>query len=1226
MTAASAETVSGVGPYVGLRPYNADERNRFFGRDLDAVLLCNKILSARLTILYSQSGLGKSSLLRALVIPQLEHDAHVIYFDAWAQDDPLRAVKEKLAHAAAELGVPSPDAGAPTLAELVRLIGTKDRRTLTLIFDQFEEFLTAHARRLDPLRAELAELVRATALDVQIVLSLREEFLAALEPFREHILSLFQSTYRLDPLDEPRLRDAIQLPPQTFGGSCEPQLVDALIRDLRGSNRDQDATGSPGVELPMLQLVCSELWNRARESGTSALTLELYDRMGGVRRILDRYVSSAMPSRWRDQVLTARLMRLLAPPSGIKLAYSAADLADNVNESVTDVDAALARLSRARILQTRHSKTGTRYELQHDAFIGVIAPWRDEVLNRRIRRRQTAVGLAVMGAVAAAILLVVLVNQGYRSRFERQSQLQDLVHHVETDIESRPTFNLLLAAAAHTLARSENPQLQRAAESALRRALAIVGGIPFTNAAGPSETVALSSDGKRLVSAGAAGTVLWELGSGASHRPGSVQTFDPKTLSPRPVKHAAISPGRRWLATAGDDRIVQMFDLTAAAEPPREVSLDQPASALAFSRDDRWLAFTMENGGTAILDLRGAQVPSSPTPLPPLDSFKADRAYAVAFRSSGLLLAALEGFSEESRHGAVLQWTVDATGRSSGPVQLWREATDRGYLDMAIGNDATLLAVLTLHDEVRVVELDDDPGPSHGLDLSGVVGRARSAAALALAPHGSTLAVADRSGAIVLWNAATLQRERALIGHDDQVNGLSFSADARWLASASLDGTTRLWELEARATHPWVFGSRGRELVDVALSRSPAWLVAAGRDGRVRRVDLERGTVAADLDAPVADARLSVIDVTDDGRWLAAGAENGYAFLWAHASRDLTDPPLVLPGLSGPVKSVAFSPDGRWLAMGGDRSAGTGDQNQDASANIRIFRLDSDPSSLTGFEHTHGGDVTHLIFSANSLRLAAGGTSGDVDVWDLASVSKGPTRVAAGEHGRITAIDFDPRGRLAFAGEDGQVHFKDDAQSMWQEPITVRQQTDTSSANDLAFSPDGRWLLISTTTGRVLRRPMGEPPSWRRFWERWSAPQEQDEESYSSPVTKLAFSRDNLLATGSSDGTVRVSSIEALADAVPLWGPASRIWKLLFGGSADDRFVAAIAEDRAWLWMVNRDGSRRRSTDQDDIVRFACRTAGRRASQQTCEELRGRLNRWQRDWDVCKVCTQAPPR
>jgi len=204
------------GPYVGLRPFERKEQVIFFGRDRDAVFLKDKIFSARLTLLYAPSGVGKSSILRTLVTPALEEQhAWVRYFDNWTGKDPCALLKARLVKFASELGVPDagiaagagPGKDPPTLTDIVGRIAKADDRTAILILDQFEEFLVAHGKELDPLRKELASLVRASGLDVRVVLSLRQEFLAALEPFRNQILNLFQSTYLLDSLDDAAGRD-----------------------------------------------------------------------------------------------------------------------------------------------------------------------------------------------------------------------------------------------------------------------------------------------------------------------------------------------------------------------------------------------------------------------------------------------------------------------------------------------------------------------------------------------------------------------------------------------------------------------------------------------------------------------------------------------------------------------------------------------------------------------------------------------------------------------------------------------------------------------------------------------------------------------------------------------------------------------------------------------------------------------------------------------------------
>ena len=393
------------GPYVGLRPFERTEQAIFFGRAMDAGFLKDKIFSARLTLLYAPSGVGKSSILRTLVTPALEEQhAWVKYVDNWTADDPCAALKTRLVKFASELGIPDAGKDTPTLTEVVSRIAKADDRTAILILDQFEEFLVTHGKQLDPLRKELAALVRASGLDVRVVLSLRQEFLAALEPFRNEILNLFQSTYLLDSLDDQGLRDAIEKPVEMFGGEYERELTNQLVSDLRATeDREAVATSRAPVDLPMMQIVCGRLWQETLNRTQTTLTLALYKELGGADKILETYVRQVMPKRWSEQLLTAKLMRLLAPASGLKKPYSGKELAENDDLNQGRVCAELERLSGQRILRSREYHGQKLYELQHDAFVRFISPWRDEILRReKVRRRFGAV------AIAAGVILALV--------------------------------------------------------------------------------------------------------------------------------------------------------------------------------------------------------------------------------------------------------------------------------------------------------------------------------------------------------------------------------------------------------------------------------------------------------------------------------------------------------------------------------------------------------------------------------------------------------------------------------------------------------------------------------------------------------------------------------------------------------------------------------------------------------------------------------------------------
>lgn len=426
-------------PYVGLRPFERSEQRLFFGRDQDAMLLCDKLLSAHVTILHAQSGVGKTSLLRAMVVPQLEHEAVVLYHDAWSNDAPLAGLKAALTELAAAYGVPSPEAGNPTLKELVCLINAVQRQPVILVLDQFEEFLLQHSGRLEPLREELGELMRPGDVEAHVLLSLREEFLATLEPFKRVTLTLFASTYRLERLAEDELHRAIREPAQQFGAGCSTELIDALLTDLReGVGTD---VGERIVELPFLQLICRELWRAVGTTAAPELTLGLYGAMGRARGILGVYVRDVTPRRLGERYLMAHLLRYLAPPSGLKMSYSADDLAQLMNADRDSILLLLRRLAEHRILHVREFRKRERFELQHDTLIRVLAPWRDQLLQRR-RRRQW--GLAVLGSIVALLSLYV-AGTSYTTHREQKAVEESAKEELK-----KITYTALQNAASET--------------------------------------------------------------------------------------------------------------------------------------------------------------------------------------------------------------------------------------------------------------------------------------------------------------------------------------------------------------------------------------------------------------------------------------------------------------------------------------------------------------------------------------------------------------------------------------------------------------------------------------------------------------------------------------------------------------------------------------------------------------------------------------------------------
>jgi hypothetical protein len=226
-------------PFKGLAAFEDSELDAlfFFGRERERQVLLANLLAARLTVLYGESGVGKSSLLSAAVVRDLREttDAPIVVYSAWSQ------------------------APGTVLGDFA------DGGEGYLILDQFEEYFLYHDADDSPLLRELPELLANTR--VNVLIALREDALARLDVFKARIPGVFGNQVRLEHLDVDQARAAILGPLARWRDlydeqvDAEPALVDAVIADV--------AVEGGRVEAPYLQLVVERVW---RPSGTPART------------------------------------------------------------------------------------------------------------------------------------------------------------------------------------------------------------------------------------------------------------------------------------------------------------------------------------------------------------------------------------------------------------------------------------------------------------------------------------------------------------------------------------------------------------------------------------------------------------------------------------------------------------------------------------------------------------------------------------------------------------------------------------------------------------------------------------------------------------------------------------------------------------------------------------------------------------------------------------------
>lgn len=420
-------------PFKGLRPFS--EEDTLFGRDADLTLMRARVFSGRTTLLFASQGVGKTSFLRAKLLPDLARYLDIVSFSEWAtREDLLQKFGEAVARQLGMSGAfksddSSPDQSLlpPPLALLARhdslrqessaeTAGASPRSTL-LVFDQFEEVFQHHdyKQQFKAFIRQLCDIVNDAKLDVRVIFSMRDDFLGKLSVFDNGIPDLFGNYYRLKYPSREDARTIIERSVQSVGADVNEAGLDALIGDLcRIENVKLDAgewrPATVDVEEreaerdfvvpPYLQIACHGLWeqNALAASGADAagdsppLFLQEYEPRGA-QRTVSAFVHTQLDDTLEEgeRRLVSEAFDFLVTRQGAKVNCELRSLADNMHETPFAVETALDKLAapERRVLSTSHSPDGAKwYALYHDIYAPIVQEWQDKI--RRTYRRPIA--------------------------------------------------------------------------------------------------------------------------------------------------------------------------------------------------------------------------------------------------------------------------------------------------------------------------------------------------------------------------------------------------------------------------------------------------------------------------------------------------------------------------------------------------------------------------------------------------------------------------------------------------------------------------------------------------------------------------------------------------------------------------------------------------------------------------------------------------------------------
>ncbi|MFL6215564.1 MAG: M15 family metallopeptidase [Blastocatellia bacterium] len=346
---------SAVNPFVGLRPFESDESLLFFGRREQAIELLQRLHATHFLAIVGSSGCGKSSLVRAGLIPKLKAGFLVEERDLWRVatmkpgDAPLENMAVSLLDA---VGLEASKANISELVEalhgegaqaiITRLqtaLGDEDSNLLLLV-DQFEELFRFALRDDDPAQrneaeefvALLLELAAQRDFPVFVVTTMRSDFIGDCDNFFGLPEAMNRSQYLVPRLTRRQRQEAIEGPIRLFGAQINQRLLDRVLNDA-GDKSDQ---------LPVMQHALMRTWEDWQQAREGAIDTKHYENVGTINEALSKDAEQALAGLSADEV----------------------KIAERMFQALTDTDARGRRIRRpARLSEIEAITNATREQL-----------------------------------------------------------------------------------------------------------------------------------------------------------------------------------------------------------------------------------------------------------------------------------------------------------------------------------------------------------------------------------------------------------------------------------------------------------------------------------------------------------------------------------------------------------------------------------------------------------------------------------------------------------------------------------------------------------------------------------------------------------------------------------------------------------------------------------------------------------------------------------------------
>nr|CAA6813661.1 MAG: High-affnity carbon uptake protein Hat/HatR [uncultured Thiotrichaceae bacterium] len=1048
-------------PYSGLRPFLRDETDIFFGRENQVDELLEKLQTTHFLAVIGASGCGKSSLVKAGLLPGLDSGymglagANWSIVEMYPGDTPfanlstallVSPVFRQLWEGEDHPAQIDPNQAAFLHANLRRspnclnkLLQTKalpDSNRLLILIDQFEEIFRFNQLNDNEATAFIALILEASKHpDVYVVITMRSDFLGNAAVFSGLPEAINNGMYLTPRLTRDQLWESIAFPAQVFGGETESKLVNHLLNE---------AVNTPD-ELPLLQHALMHLWDNDQDK---LITLAEYKKLNGLKGCFNTHLEQV----WNDldptsqhhivEIIFRSLVETNQEGNSVRHPCKAGHLALLANCSTDEVIAVIEhfRLPGRNFLtpsMPTQLNENTVIDISHESLIrqwGRLQQWtaqehkksevyyRLQAATKRYQQQQTELWTGTDLAIAKDWLYHATPDEHWAKRYEKNATFEAVNRFLQDSIEQETQYQEMLEARR----KKEITQSRKLAGLTtvgliIALMLAIWGGIERNRA----ETSEHQRTGELFTSY---------------------------------VKHAALEVKTEKYSLA-KQLLKQSYQLNEDIPAPRQYSRDLLAAYVTIAGGEAGNTFTRIK--KQLFDI-GISADKS------LIAAVGENGVFIYQRANGQLqhlLSAHQGdvysvqfhpdkpvFYSAGIDGKIFRWHFPKS--SDEPEATLYYQTDQAIHSLAISPDGKTLAV------------NSKSGATDLLDtLSGrllhAIGASQQESGLSsgitFSHNSKYIANASFDGNIRVWNVATGLPLGKWHAHSGKAYSVAFSPDDKHLAAGLEDNSINLWSLDdGRLVNRFKGHTNGvlgirffhREQVTSHNNKTDAdkqLLLASGsRDNTIRIWDVASARTVRVLEGHTG-AVVNLLTVTPENK-LYSVSNDGTVKEW---STQL--PHQWLVDLEAAAFSAAISPDGQKAIVGlGDGS-------------LQIYDLKQHRVTTTT-PQLHPTAIKRITFN-NDSTVATASTDGTVKVWDLVGNELRP--IESYHTGtKLHSVDIAPnQDLLATAGLEGHIKLLE-----WPEVNLSRDiEAHNGTVASVQFDATGTRLLSSGNNDHRLK-------------------------------------------------------------------------------------------------------------------------------------------------------------